>query len=79
MGREKYLIDTNVVIEYIGETLPEEALNNIDQIIDDKFFIKLPDAIIAATALVHGLTLITRNTKDFNRIEQLDVVNPIEL
>ena len=27
--------------------------------------LKLPDAIILATARVHGLTLVTRNTKDF--------------
>ena len=27
--------------------------------------IKLPDAIIAATAIIHDLTLITRNTKRF--------------
>jgi len=27
--------------------------------------LKLPDAIILATARVHGLTLITRNTNDF--------------
>jgi len=38
--------------------------------------IKLPDAIIAATAIVHGLTLITRNTKDFLKIKGLKVVNP---
>ena len=29
---------------------------------------KPPDAIIAATALVHGLTVITQNTDDFNRL-----------
>jgi predicted nucleic acid-binding protein len=28
--------------------------------------LKLADAMIYATALEHGLTLITRNTKDFN-------------
>jgi len=28
--------------------------------------LKLPDAIILATARVHGLTLSTRNTKDFD-------------
>ena len=28
--------------------------------------LKLPDAIIYATAQVHGLTLVTRNTRDFN-------------
>ena len=29
---------------------------------------KTPDAIIAATALVHGLTVITQNTADFQRL-----------
>jgi len=38
--------------------------------------IKLPDAIIAATALVHELTIITRITKDFEKIEGLKVINP---
>lgn len=38
--------------------------------------IKLPDAIIAATALVHELLLVTRNVKDFQAIAGLTVVNP---
>lgn len=37
---------------------------------------KLPDAIIAATALVNNLTLVTRNVKDFDKIEGLAVINP---
>ncbi|NJO69338.1 MAG: type II toxin-antitoxin system VapC family toxin [Bacteroidetes bacterium] len=37
---------------------------------------KLPDAIIAATALVYGLTLISRNTSDFKNIQNLKVVDP---
>lgn len=41
-----------------------------------KYPIKLPDAIIAATALSYNLTLITRNTKDFKLIPELTVVNP---
>ncbi|WP_353483915.1 type II toxin-antitoxin system VapC family toxin [Haliscomenobacter sp.] len=41
--------------------------------------IKLPDAIIGATALVYGLTLITRNVSDFNSIEGLEVLNPFDL
>ena len=40
--------------------------------------VKLPDAIIAATALIHNLTLITRNTKDFMGIDGLQIVNPFE-
>lgn len=37
---------------------------------------KLPDAIIAATALVYDLTLITRNTNDIKNIPNLKVINP---
>ncbi len=33
--------------------------------------IKIPDAIIAATALVNDFTLITRNISDFKNIEEL--------
>jgi predicted nucleic acid-binding protein len=40
---------------------------------------KLPDAIIAATAMVYGLTLITRNVDDFKNITLLKVINPHEL
>jgi predicted nucleic acid-binding protein len=38
--------------------------------------IKLPDAIIAATALVYDLTLITRNTGDFDKIPKLKWIDP---
>lgn len=38
--------------------------------------IKLGDAVIAATALVHDLTLLTRNTIDFKSINGLAVVDP---
>ena len=41
--------------------------------------IKLPDAVIAATALVFNLTLVTNNTEDFKNIIGLDVINPYSL
>lgn len=41
--------------------------------------IKLPDAIIAATALIYGLILITRNTSDFKSIEGLEIIDPFVL
>jgi len=41
--------------------------------------IKLPDAIIAATALHYHLTLVTRNTHDFKNIPGLTVVNPHDI
>ena len=125
----QYLIDTNAVIDYLGEKLPAsgmEFMNGIidavpmvsvvtkievlgfnapaehyqllkdfmddatlfalnDEVIDASIEVrknhktKLPDAIIAATALVKGLTIISRNTKDFQHIEGLDCVNPYDL
>ena len=41
--------------------------------------IKLPDAIIAATALVNDFVIISRNTKDFINIDSLEVINPYEI
>ena len=38
--------------------------------------IKTPDAIIAATALTHGLTLISHNTNDFKNIKGLKFIDP---
>ncbi len=40
--------------------------------------IKLPDAIVAATALVHGLTLLTHDG-GFNRLPGLTVIDPHSL
>ena len=41
--------------------------------------IKLPDAIIAATALAKDLVLVTRNVGDFKNILDLNIINPFEL
>lgn len=38
--------------------------------------IKLPDAIIAATAIVNNWPLVTANVKDFEKIQGLKLVNP---
>jgi predicted nucleic acid-binding protein len=41
--------------------------------------IKLPDAIIAATALAEHFALVTRNIDDFKNIAGLELLNPWEL
>ena len=38
--------------------------------------IKLPDAVIAATALNNNLILVTRNDNDFKDIKGLEIYNP---
>lgn len=41
--------------------------------------IKIPDAIIAASALVQGQELLTHNQKDFEKVKGLRIFNPMEL
>jgi predicted nucleic acid-binding protein len=48
-------------------------------VIRQHYKIKLPDAVIAATALVYDLMLITRNTKDFVNIQGLQTIDPHSL
>jgi predicted nucleic acid-binding protein len=57
--------------------LPKEVL---DQAIKLRQLQKmtLGDALVASTALVHNLTLVTRNSKDFDWIPNLSVLNPFE-
>jgi hypothetical protein len=43
-----------------------------------KSSIKLADAVIAATAIMHNLKLVTRNVDDFKGIEGLEIMNPFE-
>jgi predicted nucleic acid-binding protein len=54
--------------------LTEEVIDKTIQIRRLKRM-KLPDAIIAATALVHGLILLSKNTKDFIGIPDLICVD----
>jgi predicted nucleic acid-binding protein len=124
---QRFLIDTNVIIDVLGSFMPEKIkkvilqmpliisavtymetlgwhqvtpsqlriLQNfmesatifpINQTIVEKTVlirqqkkIGLGDAIIAATALVHNMTLVTRNVSDFKSIEGLIILNPWEI
>jgi len=38
--------------------------------------IKTPDGVIAATAILHGLVLLTRNIKDFGHLQGLVIIDP---
>ncbi len=56
-----------------------------DEIVDKtieirrKSKIKMPEAIIAATAFACNSILITRNIRDFQNIEGLEFVNPYDV
>lgn len=71
--------DIDVIKNFINDSLVIELEGPIKHKTADlrkRYKIKLPDAIIAATALAYNLTLITRNSKDFEDINGLRVVDP---
>ena len=43
-----------------------------------KFTLPAIDSLLAATALVHNMKLVTRNVKDFERVPGLEILNPWE-
>ena len=64
----------------IASILPiDEAVIEKTIVIRQSKKIALGDAIIAATALVHDLILISRNVSDFKHIQGLRVVDPYDL
>ena len=123
---EKYLIDTNIIIDFSLNKIGFEGRGFVASIIDGEPYIsvinkiellgfsvvsqeiidfiacsyiigltdavidqtialrrnhkiKLPNAIIAASAMSVNATLITRNLKDFQKVDGLFVIDPHEL
>lgn len=72
-GEEVINFLNNVLVIGLSDDIVEETIS-----IRRKHRIKLPDAIIAATALRHDIKLVTRNTYDFRMIEGVKLVNPWE-
>jgi predicted nucleic acid-binding protein len=54
----------------------KEVTNKVIEL-RQSLLIKLPDAIIAATALVNGLVLWTHNTDDFLSVPKLQLFDPV--
>jgi hypothetical protein len=51
---------SNAFVYYLYDDIAEETI-----VIRQKYKIKMPDAVIAATALINNLTLVTANSRDF--------------
>jgi predicted nucleic acid-binding protein len=123
---QRFLIDTNVIIDYTANLIPDKGTSFVENIFNSDFNIsvvvkiealgyndipakmqlleefistanmlaldetvtkktielrrskklKLGDAIIAATALVYDLTIISRNTADFKNIDGITCIDP---
>lgn len=61
-----------------GSTVLDLNRDIVDQTIEvrKKYRLKLPDAFIAATAIVNNFTLIADNDKDFRKVDILKYINP---
>lgn len=71
--------DLEVLHHFINDALVielEQAIKFKTAEIRKTHRIKLPDAIIAATALVYDFTLLTRNVADFHSISNIKIINP---
>ncbi len=78
--------DVPAKIQLLEDFIANAKILSLDEAITQKTIelrrtkkIKLGDAVIAATALVYNLTLITRNTADFKNIENLTCIDPYSL
>ena len=66
-------------IEYSTEYPLSEEIVQMTIDIRKSIKIKLPDAIIAATALCHDLILLSDNDSDFGKVKYLRYINPRKL
>ena len=62
-------------IEFFSPVGIDEAIVSECISIRRKTKLKLPDAIIAATALIYKLELITSNLNDFKKVEDLKIAD----
>lgn len=71
---EKYIRDLLAVFDIV---YIDQKISNIVVDIRKKKRIKLPDAIIAATAIYLGFQFVTRNVSDFENLN-LKIINPFD-
>ncbi len=71
--------DLDIYVDFISRSniifINEDIANQTIQI-RKQYRTQLPDAIIAATAVALGMTLISDNDKDFDHIANLNYQNP---
>ena len=75
--QEFVLLEKFVAITIIHPVTVDLVRSTID--IRQAYKLKLPDAIIAATAIVFDLVLLSRNISDFGNIKGLQVIDLYKL
>mgnify|MGYP002795333658 CR=1 FL=1 len=74
--------DQEILEEFIRESLVFNLTDDIISIcisIRKKYKTKLPEEIIASTAISNNFTFVTRNFKDFEKVQNLELLNPYEI
>jgi predicted nucleic acid-binding protein len=56
--------------------VPTIVIAEIGGMLRSKYKIKLPDAIIAATAIYYNSPLLTFNVRDFKKIKEFKMISP---
>jgi predicted nucleic acid-binding protein len=70
-------LDESVAAAFTGRVLPvDERVARRAAALHVPDPVPFRDALIGATALVHGMTVVTRDRKDFERFVALDVLDP---
>lgn len=70
LSNTREFVNDSIVIS-LTDAIVEQTIQ-----LRQRYKMKLPDAVIAATAIVHNFTLISRNDKDFSNINELQYFNP---
>jgi len=60
-------------VHYIDERVEKKAIE-----LKQNYKMAIPDAIIAATSLLNNFIIVTRNSKDFEKINEITIYNPFE-
>lgn len=76
MGRDALTTAEELLTPFTEIGLTEPILRRTIALRQQHRRLKIPDAIIAATAIEFALPLVTRNVADFSAIAKLHVMNP---
>lgn len=80
LGWRGHTAESRASARFLLDQLDEIALTSpvVERVVEIRSTqaIKLPDAIIAASAMMENLPLMTRNIADFRRVPGLDLIDP---
>ena len=78
-NEDEYILLASICNELIVIPLNDDITNETIRL-RKNYHIKLPDAVIYATALVENTPLLTNNIADFNRLDgKVQLINPFTL